>query len=76
MTEVYIEKTSKQIFEVEQIQLARTLRKEFEEWEAQIHYQDLHTRFLVCNYVFNTIQNIIQNDTLLSSLTNSNVSLK
>ncbi len=34
----------KQIFEVEQIQLGRAWRKEFEDWEAQIHYQDLHMK--------------------------------
>ncbi len=44
MTKVYIEKTSKQNFEVEQIQLGRTSRKEFEDSEVQIHYQDLHTK--------------------------------
>ena len=31
-------------FEVEQIQLGRSWRKEFEDWEAQIHYQDLRTK--------------------------------
>jgi hypothetical protein len=44
VTKVYIEKTSKQNFEVEQIQIGRTSKKEFEDWEAQIHYQDLHTK--------------------------------
>jgi hypothetical protein len=44
VTKVYIEKTSKHFFEVEQIQLGRTLKKEFEDCEAQIHYQDLHTK--------------------------------
>jgi hypothetical protein len=44
MIEVCFEKTSKQIFEVEQIQLGRTWRKEFEDWETQIHYHDLHTK--------------------------------
>ncbi len=38
------EKTSKQSFEMEQIQLGKTLKKEFEYWEAQIHYQDLRTK--------------------------------
>jgi len=32
----------------------------FEDFEAQIHYQDLH-KSLVCSHVLNTIQNIIQN---------------
>jgi hypothetical protein len=31
VTKVYIEKTTKTIFEVEQIQLGRTSRKEFED---------------------------------------------
>jgi hypothetical protein len=44
VTKVYIKKTSKQIFEVKQIQLGGTWRKEFENWEAQIHYQDLYTK--------------------------------
>jgi hypothetical protein len=44
MTEVCFEKTSKQSFEMEQIQLGRTWKKEFEDWEAQIHYQDLRTK--------------------------------
>jgi len=43
--EVYIEKTSKQIFEVEQIQFGSIWKKEFEDWETQIHHQDLHTKF-------------------------------
>ncbi len=34
----------KQIFKVEQIQLGNTWKKEFEGWEVQIHYQDLHTK--------------------------------
>jgi hypothetical protein len=38
------EKTSKQSFGVKQIQLGRTWRKEFGDWEAQIHYQDLRTK--------------------------------
>jgi hypothetical protein len=43
MTKDYIEKTSKQIFEVEQIQLGRT-SKEFEDCESQINYQDFHMK--------------------------------
>jgi hypothetical protein len=37
-------KNLKTNFEVEQIQLGRIWRKEFENWEVQIHYQDLHTK--------------------------------
>jgi hypothetical protein len=36
-------------------------RKEFEDWEGQIHYKDFHKKSVVCNHVFNTIRNIIQN---------------
>jgi len=42
--EVYIKKTSKQFFEVEQINTTWENLKEFEDLEAQTHYEDLHTK--------------------------------
>ncbi len=39
-----LKKHQSKSFEVEQIQLGRSWRKEFEDWEAQIHYQDLRTK--------------------------------
>ncbi len=50
----------KQIFDVEQIQLGRTWRKEFEDWEAQNTLSRSAYKSLVCNHVLNTIQNIIR----------------
>ncbi len=47
-------------FEVEQIQFGRTWTKEFEDFEAKTHYENLNTKFWYV-IMFNTIQNIIQN---------------